>query len=399
MDLLFHAFVPGTPRAAGTQQSIRVCYFLAHSGIRVHLHLASWFFRDRAHLLEFFGFDDEPNFHVYLYPINKDSRWAKLQGSLWHLKRLLSLLFTGENRRYDVFFARGHRFPALHVMLRRLLRYKVVFELHEIIYLDHVAEDELLSTTKLLDFERYCYRHADGVIAISAALKQLAEEKWGPRKAVTVIHSGAMPFESEPLEVDRPIRRVFYVGNYYPVSGIDDLVMAMTQVPEASLTVVGGGGPEDADRRRVEALIARLGLSDRIQLRGFIEPSGLPSVYREADLLVMPYGNQVRCKHFMSPLKLFEYMHARRPIVASAHPTIREILQDGQNALLIEPGNVESIAAAIHRLIVDPALGRRIAEQAYSDAARYSMPQKCAAIKQFLSDQVIETDVRGATPP
>ncbi|MDW7710952.1 MAG: glycosyltransferase [Deferrisomatales bacterium] len=389
MELLFHAFVPGEPRAAGTQQSVRVCYFLARNGVRVHLHLASCFFHDRAHVLEFFGLEDEPNLLLYLYSIRQGGRLAKLQGSWWHLRRLLTLLLTGEKRRYDVFFARGHRFPALHVMLRRVLGYKVVFELHEIIYLDRVPEERLLSETRLLDWERYSYRHADGVIAISETLKDLAERKWGRRQTITVIPSGAVTFESRPLPDDHAIRRVFFVGNCYPFSGVDDLVRAIAEVPEATLRVVGGGGPDDPDRLRLAALISRLGLGDRVELRGFVEPSRLSLVYAEADVLAIPLGNQVRCKYFMSPLKLFEYMSARRPIVASAHPTIREILRDGHNALLTEPGRPGSIAGAIARLMADPTLARRIAEQAYADAPQYAMPEKCAAIKHFLEENIV----------
>ena len=58
-------------------------------------------------------------------------------------------------------------------------------------------------------------------------------------------------------------------------------------------------------------------------------------------MLVLPNPASAISTHFTSPLKLFEYMAAGRAIVASDLPAIREVLRDGENALLVTPGDAE----------------------------------------------------------
>ena len=71
-------------------------------------------------------------------------------------------------------------------------------------------------------------------------------------------------------------------------------------------------------------------------------------------------------RYFTSPLKLFDYMAAGAPIVASDLPTVREVLTDGDNALLVPPGRpVDALAAAIRRLLVNPGLADRLRRTAF----------------------------------
>jgi glycosyltransferase involved in cell wall biosynthesis len=388
MRVLFHVFIPAEPRAAGVQQSLRVAYYLARVGAVVSVHIGTWYFKDKQHLLDFFGFDDLENFRVFFYrsPLQsfQQGRLAAGWGVLFHLFRFFKLLLTSEKKRYDVFFARGHRFPALHVLFRRFLGYKVVFEFHEILYLQNLPESKLLAAGKRLDFERFTYQKADGVIAISRTLKDLAEKKWGPVPLATVIPSGGILFESQPLPGDKPLEKIFFVGNFYLYNGLDYVIQALPEIPAATLTVVGGGGKGGADAQRVQNLVERLGLQERVQFMGFVEPRRLHQVYAEADLLVMAHTDHIRAKYFVSPLKLFEYMSARRPIIASDFATIREILCHQRNAWLVPPQDASAIAAAVRTLMADPAMARRLAEQAYQDVQQYAMDNKCAAIKSFL---------------
>ena len=65
----------------------------------------------------------------------------------------------------------------------------------------------------------------------------------------------------------------------------------------------------------------------------------------DADVLVLPNPASAISNRFTSPLKLFDYMASGRPIVASNLPAIREILRDTENAVLVEPGNPDALAA------------------------------------------------------
>jgi glycosyltransferase involved in cell wall biosynthesis len=88
-------------------------------------------------------------------------------------------------------------------------------------------------------------------------------------------------------------------------------------------------------------------------------------------------------------LKLFEYMASGRPIVASDLPSIREVLTDDHNALLVEPGNPQALTAAIRRLKADPGLGERLTRQALDDVRQYTWERRAAKLESLFT-QVLE---------
>jgi glycosyltransferase involved in cell wall biosynthesis len=393
MRFLFLINIPVSARPAGIQQSIRVCHQLAKSGEIVHAHICSKPFRNQNELLSFFGLShvESLQWHFFPHPFrNIQIRlFHRMWGYLFFLVQLLKLIMTNQRSHYDFFFTRGNYFPAGFIFLKRFFNFRIIYELHEISYLNNVQEEDLLKKNKFIDTEKYSYLHADSVIVISNTLKDLAERKWGKVQYITVIPSGCILFDSNVLPSHHLLKRIYFVGNFYLLSGLDYLIKALLLLPDCTLTVVGGGGIESVDYKRVSALVAQLGIQDRVEFRGFVQPHKLPEIYAEAGVLVMPYTRHIRSKYFSSPLKLFEYMCARRPIIASNLPTIREILYDHCNALLVQPENPTAIASAVTSLRSDPALAIQLGEQAYLDVRQYSMEKKCNATKTFLNGAVV----------
>ena len=75
-------------------------------------------------------------------------------------------------------------------------------------------------------------------------------------------------------------------------------------------------------------------------------------------MLVLPNPASAISSRFTSPLKLFEYMAAGRPIVASDLPALREVLTPDADAVLVAPGNAGALAAGIRRVVTDPIARR-----------------------------------------
>jgi glycosyltransferase involved in cell wall biosynthesis len=100
---------------------------------------------------------------------------------------------------------------------------------------------------------------------------------------------------------------------------------------------------------------------------------------------VLPSTQSLAYAQYTSPLKLFEYMASGRPIVASDLPVLREILSDGENALLCPPDSVEAFTAAIRRLRDEPGLGARLAEQAWRDVQTYSWDERARRVSERLA--------------
>jgi glycosyltransferase involved in cell wall biosynthesis len=106
----------------------------------------------------------------------------------------------------------------------------------------------------------------------------------------------------------------------------------------------------------------------------------VPALLRAFDVCVMPFPNTPHYRTDMSPLKMFEYMAAGRAIVATDLPSVREVLTDGEDALLATPGSPKELANAIDRLIADPGLRARLGERARQRAQGFSWEARAQAL-------------------
>jgi glycosyltransferase involved in cell wall biosynthesis len=115
-----------------------------------------------------------------------------------------------------------------------------------------------------------------------------------------------------------------YTGHLYRGKGVETLVEAAKRL-NINVYCVGG---YDKDINRVKQ---KVGHPDNVTFTGFVDPAEIPVYQTAADILIAPYTEDSR--PWVSPLKLFEYMGAGRPIVASNREVLQEILTDGKNAV------------------------------------------------------------------
>jgi glycosyltransferase involved in cell wall biosynthesis len=111
------------------------------------------------------------------------------------------------------------------------------------------------------------------------------------------------------------------------------------------------------------------------------------AVYQKAcDIMLMPFPQNEHYSYYMSPLKMFEYMASKRPIIATNLPSIKEILNDS-NSLLINPGAPEELVNAIEKLKLDKNLGQKLSDQAYQDALKYTWFKRVENIIKFIKSK------------
>jgi glycosyltransferase involved in cell wall biosynthesis len=150
---------------------------------------------------------------------------------------------------------------------------------------------------------------------------------------------------------------VGFVGTFGAWHGVELLPALVAAVPEARWVLIGGGGLLPA----VAAEIERRGLGDRTILTGVIDHGRALEMLAASDVCISPHvPNPDGSPFFGSPTKLFEYMGLARPIVASDLDQIGEVIEDGRSGLLCPPGDVESAATAVRRLLADVALRERL---------------------------------------
>jgi glycosyltransferase involved in cell wall biosynthesis len=300
-------------------------------------------------------------------------------------------------RRGAAIFTRDLQLAEILVRLPAFARGTVVYEAHAVEAVMYRERGALYGTgevprpgkeRRLARRERTVWRRARGFVATTAGIRDAFTAAHGPRAAVTrVIPNGCDVPEDRRfpgLAAGTP-PRVLYAGQLYPWKGVDVLVEAMAEVPEARLVILGGLAGE-RDLVRVQSLVRARRLEDRVEMPGTVAPDRVADELRRASAVAVPFLKTGMTEAHTSPLKTFEAMAAGRPIVASDLPSSREVLRHGHNALLVPPGSASELAAALRALLADIGLARRLAEQAFADAPAYSWDARGRRIKELLQE-------------
>ena len=121
-------------------------------------------------------------------------------------------------------------------------------------------------------------------------------------------------------------------------------------------------------------------------MEGFVAQREVSSYFLAPDVLVMSYSSGVTIRdgteagEFTSPLKLFEYMAAGKPIVATGVPLVLEILRSGENSVVTPPEDEEEFLRALELVLADSGLCSRISEGARLDATGYTWEKRVEKI-------------------
>ncbi len=164
--------------------------------------------------------------------------------------------------------------------------------------------------------------------------------------------------------------------------GILDILKAMKDLPQNVRFLGVGGHHSDVDY--YESLARSLGVSQKIILKGHVPQHDLALYHKASDILLMPFPWSEHYAYYMSPMKMFEYMASRRPIIATNLPSIREVLND-KNASLISPDDPKALSSAITKLLDDPSYAESLANQAYRDVQNYTWEKRTAKILSWMA--------------
>ncbi len=171
-----------------------------------------------------------------------------------------------------------------------------------------------------------------------------------------------------PVEVDPGTFTIGFVGTLKPWHGTETLLEAaallVAEDPSYRLLLVGDGPQADALRTRAN----ELGIADQVEMTGAVEPARMPAQLHRMHVAVAPYP--VLDDFYFSPLKVYEYLAAGLPVVASRVGDLPATLGDGRLGVLVEPEQPRKLADAIAALRHDPERRERLASDGRERAVR-----------------------------
>lgn len=326
--------------------------------------------------------------------------WAPVCGPpvarrVGYLSQALARLFA--RRRWDVALTRDLALADVALRFPARMRPPVVYESHGFAPVRAEMLPRMVSGARpvgalklgrLHRRERRVWRAAEGYVTITRGFVRELQDRFGARTRVAVAPSGVRlngAREYAPPAGKRPAT-VAYAGNFYPWKGADVLVEALALLPEAHGLFIGGRSG-DPDAERLQSLVRDRRLTGRVTFTGAVPPADVGPLLARADLLALPTVATPYAR-YTSPLKLFEYMAAGRPIVASDLPALREVVEHGGTAILVAPGSPRALAAGLRCVLDDPAGAERMARAAFDRAADYSWARRAERLERLFEEVV-----------
>jgi glycosyltransferase involved in cell wall biosynthesis len=198
--------------------------------------------------------------------------------------------------------------------------------------------------------DRRAFRRADVVVADTEAHARFFREEFGlADDGVEVCFVGAEDRLFRPgWQPEKPFHALF-VGKLIPLHGLETILAAAALAPEITFRVVGSG--------QLEPLLYNRPAN--VTWVPWVEYEDLPAEIQSAGCALGIFGTGEKAARVI-PNKAFQALACGTPLVTADTPAARELLADGEDALLVPAGNAAELAAAVRRLAADPALADRI---------------------------------------
>lgn len=203
---------------------------------------------------------------------------------------------------------------------------------------------------------------------------------------VTLANPAELP-DSVPDRPECSQLELLFLGRIGENKGAFDLIRAFAELDGAArnrtwLTMAG-----DGDLEAARSLAAQLGVEDHIRISGWVGPSEVKSLLKASDVLLLPSHSEGIA------MALIEGMSWGLAVVATSVGGHGEFLEDGQNCLLVKPGDSHSISRAIAELEANPALRLSLGRAARDTMSRYAIPRYIAALRTIY-EEIVNPPVR-----
>ncbi|MBK1644858.1 hypothetical protein CKO25_09395 [Thiocapsa imhoffii] len=259
-------------------------------------------------------------------------------------------------------------------LISSAIRKKVIWHVHGSTFDNYYIKSSGIEK-KLI---RYALTNRSSVIALSNSWKERLQVI-APKSDIRVIRNGIIldKYRSVRKETHRPFV-VTFLGRLGVRKGTYDLIHAIELLKDLNINFKLAG---DGDIQKCSREILSRGLNDKVEIRTWLDPDSVVSVLKSSDLYVLPSYDEGL------PMGILEAMASGLPIVSTNVGGIPEAVESGVNGLLIEPGDVKSLALSIQRYYSDIKLWHSASQASLERAeSQFSMESVELSLRQLYSD-------------
>ncbi|MBU4284999.1 glycosyltransferase family 4 protein [Patescibacteria group bacterium] len=283
---------------------------------------------------------------------------------------------------YNIVYCRDSNLLLILSLLKNLFHYKIALEYHR-----------FEKTSK----EKFIIKHVDYFIVITNYFKDLLIKKFNVSKDKIIVVPDAVDLKAfEAIDIStQSIRHklnlpldknlIGFIGRFKTKGqekGIKTMIESLRFLDDLDISMCFVGGTED-EIEEYKTMADKYNFGHKCIFIKYQLTEMVPFYAKAMDILTMPFPWIEHYAYYISPMKMFEYMAAGKPIVASDLPSIREILNNN-NAILIAPNNPKMLAEGIKTILNDSFLAEKILSRASEDVKKYTWDKRAERIIDFL---------------
>jgi len=373
MKLIYIANIRVPTEKAHGIQIVKMCEAFGNSGLKLEL-VISWRFNEiKEDTFNFYGvkrnFKIKKIFSLDLIPLSIPKICFWIQSLTFSISVFFYLLF----KKADIIYSRD----SFSLYLLSFLKRNIVLELH--------------TFPKNLLLHKRVFKKSKAIIVITDKLKELLIKK-GINKNKILVAPDGVDIEKFNIDISKEEARkkmnlpqdkkiVLYTGHLYEWKGAQILADASKLLDNNTLIIFVGGTENDVKEFKNRNID-----KNNLLILGHKPYSEIPYYLKTSDVLVLPNSGKTEIsRNWTSPMKMFEYMVSKRPIIASDLPSIREILNEN-NAILVKSDSLEALSQGIKQTLKNQAFSDKILIQAYQDVQKYSWIKRSKKIINFLNN-------------
>jgi glycosyltransferase involved in cell wall biosynthesis len=302
--------------------------------------------------------------------------WVKVWAALSGWARTATLLLTLERPLVHIHLSAHASFWRKWVvsLLARLTGRPYLLHVHSGFFPEFYEHQSGPIARRLI---RGTFADAAVVIALSEQWRSWLLRICATARIEVLANAVALPDARRNRENESAERTLLFLGDVSRSKGVFDLVQAFSQVstqfPHLRLMCGGAGAIEELQR-----LCGELGLGDRVSSPGWLETERARNALAGATIFILPSHAEAL------PMALLEAMSWGLPVITTPVGGIPQVIENEVNGLLVPPGDVDAIAAAIARLMREPALRERLGKAARQTIERsYSLDASVERLVQI----------------